>query len=366
MLLSFRKIKKLLLFLRQEGYSEGRILKAVALVLSLNVLFGVLFYLVEHPVQPELTLADSIWWAVVTMTTVGYGDFSAITLPGRFIISYLCMFLGIGLIGYIIGFIAESILSTIARTRRGLMKILDEDHLIICNYPGENKLLEVIKEVRATPIYGKYPVVLVTEDLEELPDSLKKQKVQYVRGCPSDEEILFKANILKAVGVIILADQLNSGISDERSFAVGTIIDLIKKEHNLNFKTVVEIENRKNLKLMNRTDIEGMITNDGITSRMLVQEFMYPGIYDIIQQLLSNLEGSQFFILPTRLVGKKVVDIQMEIIKHPTDIQVIGIIKAGEKILNPSKSLLIESGDQLILLAEKITDFEEIENALLG
>jgi K+/H+ antiporter YhaU regulatory subunit KhtT len=56
----------------------------------------------------------------------------------------------------------------------------------------------------------------------------------------------------------------------------------------------------------------------------------------------------------------------MEIIKHPTDIQVIGIIKAGEKILNPSKSLLIESGDQLILLAEKITDFEEIENALLG
>ncbi len=366
MLISFYKIKKLILFLRQEGFSEGRILKAIGLVLTLNLLFGTLFYLVESGAQPELTLTDSIWWAVVTMTTVGYGDFAATTVPGRFIISYLCMFIGIGLIGYIIGFIAEGIIHMVARTRRGLMKILEEDHLIICNYPGENKVLEVIREIKATPVYEKFPIVLVSEDLEELPESLKDQKIMFVHGSPTDEEILFKANIKKAAGVIILADHLNPSISDERSFAVATIIDLIEKEHQLDLKSVVEIENRKNLKLMNRTDVEGMITNDGITSRMLVQEFLYPGIYDIIQQLLSNLKGSQFFILPTRLVGKRVVDIQMEIIKHPTDIQVIGLIKKGEKILNPSKSLFIEEGDQLILLAEKITDFESIENALLS
>ena len=44
-------------------------------VILLNFSFGGLFFLAERRAQPELTIADSIWWAVVTMTTVGYGDF---------------------------------------------------------------------------------------------------------------------------------------------------------------------------------------------------------------------------------------------------------------------------------------------------
>lgn len=44
------------------------------------------------------TYSDSIWWAIVTATTVGYGDISPHTLMGR-IAAILLMFNGIGLIG---------------------------------------------------------------------------------------------------------------------------------------------------------------------------------------------------------------------------------------------------------------------------
>ncbi len=320
----------------------------------------------EKTAQPQLTLTDSVWWAIVTMTTVGYGDVAAVTPIGRFIISYLCMFLGIGIISYLIGFLAEHILQNISKTRRGLMKIRDKNHLIICTYPGENKIIEVVNELRAAPQYKKCGIVLISDELEELPENLKALKIHFVKGIPTDEDVLFRANILDCIGVIILADQANLQSSDERSFAIGMIIELLEKKHHKPIKTVVEVVSRKNLKLIQRSGVDGLISNDGITSRMLVQEFLYPGIHDIFQQLLSNFKGSQFYIFPTKLIGKKVIDIQTEILNHPANIQVIGIIKEQEQILNPSKTLQIEEGDQLILLAENLADFNKIEESLLS
>ncbi|MFH2130305.1 MAG: ion channel [bacterium] len=365
-LFSLRKIRTLVYQLQQHNLIEKKILKAVFLVFALNLLFGGLFYLAEHTAQPQLTLSDAIWWAIVTMTTVGYGDVAAVTPIGRFVISYLCMFLGIGIIGSLIGFLAERIIQNISKKRRGLMKIMAEDHLIICSFPGENKIIEVVNELRAAPQYKNSVIVLITDDLEELPESLNALKIRFLKGIPTDEDVLFKANILGCKGVLILADQNNSQASDERSFAIGMIIELIEKKHQRPIKTVVEVVSRKNLKLIQRSDVDGMISNDGITSRMLVQEFLYPGIHDVFQQLLSNFEGSQFYLFPTKLIGRKVIDIQREILNHPADIQVIGIIKGQKKILNPSKRIEIEAGDQLILLAENLADFDQIEASLLG
>lgn len=364
MLISLKYIRELFRRIRQHSLIEIRLLKAILLVVLLNLTFGILFYAAEHNAQPGLTLPDAIWWAVVTMTTVGYGDFSAVTPVGRFVISYLCMFLGIGIIGYLIGFLAEHILQTISKTRRGLMTITDINHLILCNYPGENKIAEVIRQLRATPEYEKTAIVLITDDLQELPERLKSLKIRFVKGIPSDEDILLQANILECGGVIILADPNNPQAADERAFTIGSVVELISKKHEVDIKTVVEVVNRKNLKLIEKSDVDGMISNEGITSRMLVQEFMFPGIHDVFQQLLSNLQGSQFHIFLTRLVGRRVIDIQTEILKHPANIQVIGIIKGNEKILNPPRDMTIETGDRLILLAENITDFDRIEQSL--
>lgn len=366
MIIYYKQIKRLLTLFQSGGFPITRVIRALLVVIGLNLIFGCLFYLAEHQVQPELTLADAIWWGIVTMTTVGYGDFYAQTVWGRFVISYACMLIGIGLIGYVIGFFAEYILDIISRTKRGLMKIVDENHLLICNYPGEHKVIKVVNEIRSIPEYKKVSIILITENLPEIPDSLKALKIQFVQGNPTDEDILYKANILKCAGVFILANQASESDPDERSFAVGTIIELIESEHGVPIKTIVEVEHQKNLRLIKRSSVNSMISNDGITSRLLAHEFNYPGIYDIIQQLLDSDEGSQFHIQPTKLVGQRVVDIQMEIIKHPTRMQVVGIIQNGRKILNPSKEQKIEAGDQLILLADHISDFKDIEDALLN
>jgi len=57
--------------------------------------------------EPDFhTYEDAFWWAIVTMTTVGYGDLSPVTTTGRIIASFL-MLSGIGMIGVVTGTVAS-------------------------------------------------------------------------------------------------------------------------------------------------------------------------------------------------------------------------------------------------------------------
>ena len=119
-----RKIRRIF----ARGLNQVSIVKVVALLVILNFLFGALFYFVERDIQEGLTFSDAIWWAMVTMTTVGYGDFYAQTNLGRYLISYPCMLVGIGIIGYLISALAESMVERIGRYRRGFMAIKTKNH----------------------------------------------------------------------------------------------------------------------------------------------------------------------------------------------------------------------------------------------
>jgi voltage-gated potassium channel len=358
-------LKTLYKWLSERKIIQVSILKALAVGVIFNLLFGIGFYFAERGTQAGLTLWDSIWWAMVTMTTVGYGDYSAVTPTGRFLISYPCMVLGIGIIGYLIGVVAESMLERVSKKKRGLMDISERNHILICNCPAIPKVLLLVKEIRANPEYEARAFVVISDGFNEMPEEFKARRIQFVKGDPTREEILMKANVTACAGVFILAEDPKNATSDEKTFAIGTIIEMLKKENNLSLKVVVELVSKDNLKMMKRSNVDGIVTPDGITDCLMAQEFVSPGVHDIIQQIISNTIGNQIYIFETRLRNHKVSDIQVAVLKHPASMQVIGIVKQEKQILNPPKNMLIEKGDKLIMLAESAEDFRSIEDDVL-
>lgn len=339
--------------------------RVFALTLFINLAFAIAYYWAENGENPDLTYQDAVWWSIVTTTTVGYGDFFPKTFIGRFVIAYPLMLIGIGLIGYLVGLVANALIDFYTQKQRGLMAMDWKQHIIFCNYPGESKILRMLEEFEALDQWKSTRFLLVTDDLNELPPKLGEKGLGFVKGNPNQEDILLKANLLESRGVFILAKDQSLATSDESAFAVGAVIESISRERDLPIRTVVEIVSEANMGFMKRCNVDGMVTSDGFNSCLLVQEFLHSGVQEVFSQLLTNSVGSQFYIVPTLLDGFKVRDVQAGVLLHETDMQVIGIIQNGKQILNPSKNIIIQPEDRLIILAESVRDFEIVQSQVL-
>lgn len=94
---------------------ERRRLRAVGAVVTIMLLFSTAFmHQVEGEAQPDKfgTLSGSLWWTVVTMTTVGYGDVFPVTAIGK-IVAMGVMLTGIGTLGSFVGIIGTSVFADI-------------------------------------------------------------------------------------------------------------------------------------------------------------------------------------------------------------------------------------------------------------
>ena len=120
---------RLLRFFKLARYSPGmRSLMAAleaeksALAATSVVLLGLVLvsasamHLVEHDAQPEKfgSIPDAMWWAIVTLTTVGYGDVVPVTLAGR-IVAGFTMLAGLMMIALPIGIVSKAFADEIHR-----------------------------------------------------------------------------------------------------------------------------------------------------------------------------------------------------------------------------------------------------------
>ncbi len=80
------------------------------------VLFSLLFYLIEHSMNPKLiTLIDALWWGFSTATTTGAGDIFPLTNAGK-IIGILLMLVGTAIFAMFTALFAETIILSSKRS----------------------------------------------------------------------------------------------------------------------------------------------------------------------------------------------------------------------------------------------------------
>ena len=96
--------------------SAAQLVISVALCLFVMLFSAIIMYTVENPVQPDQfpNVISSLWWAICTLTTVGYGDVYPVTTVGRFFAAVISL-VGIGIIAIPTGIIAGGFSSAISK-----------------------------------------------------------------------------------------------------------------------------------------------------------------------------------------------------------------------------------------------------------
>ncbi len=102
--------------LRQALYaSRQKILVFLCFVLTLVVIIGAVMYTIESPKAGFTNIPQSVYWAIVTLTTVGYGDISPQTPPGK-ALAAMVMLLGYAIIAVPTGIVTAQIVQMPKKT----------------------------------------------------------------------------------------------------------------------------------------------------------------------------------------------------------------------------------------------------------
>ena len=106
-LLRLARLARLVVASKRARQLFDRIGRVAVVAVSVMSAGAVVAYYAEHPVNPEFaTFGDSLWWSIVTLTTVGYGDIVPETTTGR-IAAVMIMLTGVAVLGLLAGTLAS-------------------------------------------------------------------------------------------------------------------------------------------------------------------------------------------------------------------------------------------------------------------
>lgn len=123
-LLRVFRVLKLVEYSSEAGVLVGSLLRSrrkifvfISALLTIVVIFGALMYVIEGPERGFTSIPTSMYWAVVTMATVGFGDIAPTTPLGRLITSVLIL-IGYSIIAVPTGIYTAELAGTLLAKRR--------------------------------------------------------------------------------------------------------------------------------------------------------------------------------------------------------------------------------------------------------
>jgi voltage-gated potassium channel len=250
------------------------------------------------------------WWAIVTMTTVGYGDFSPTTPSGR-IFAVIIMFIGISLVSLLTASISSIFVAQKIREGKGLEQLNLNDHLILCGWnPNGARVLDSIQHLSDGK---KKDLVIINEmneeDVTQLKNRYQQLNIHFVSGDFTQEEILNKASIFEANTVIIIPNTTGSEVAtyDEKTiFATLTI-----KSMDSSIRVIAYLLDRENLTHIKRADADEVVVGDDFSAHILASHVIDPGIPQIANQLIESNSISRFkrVNIPSEFIDRSYIDL---------------------------------------------------------
>jgi voltage-gated potassium channel len=248
-------------------------------------------------------IGDGLWWSLVTLTTIGYGDKYPVTPAGR-LLAAVIMLLGMGLVGLVTGKIAAALVERRLKEGRGLGEVRLSGHLVVIGWKADMlELVEGLLEAQAG--LAAEAVVLVNAAGEAANEELRQRfpGLGYVHGDTLDPDVLRRAGVAQARRVLVLADETGQRSDQETDartvMAVMNVEDLAPEVY-----TCAELLGRTFVEQLRLARCDEIVLSRDHARAMLLSASTATGITPLVDRLLAPGGGLATVPVPEALVGR--------------------------------------------------------------
>ena len=120
-------------------------------------------------------------------------------------------------------------------------------------------------------------------------------------------------------------------------------------------RTVVEANNPGHVEHFERAKADEIVVPSSITSRLMARSSLYPGLADIVTNIVSGGEGSELYRvdLPEEYIGLTLDDLAVKM-RADHQATVLGINRGGTAYVNPGSDFRLQAGDDAVVVAESL------------
>ncbi len=269
-------------------WTENPLIPALTGVGAILVLAALGFAYFEAATQGEhVGFFEGLWWAVVTLFTVGYGDFVPKTWPGR-LLGIGVMASGIGLVSAVTGIMASWLVERRLEKQRGKRAVMTSGHILILGWNAHG--LTLLEGLRKQASLAQAQIILVAgldpARFEEVADaSGLGDRLLFVRGAASSKTVLERANPSGASIAFLLADE---DIPPAEADNANVLATLTLRGLAPNLPLYAEALQAPNREHLLRAGVTKCLSRDELVVKALGFVATHPVMYEFLLALLDG------------------------------------------------------------------------------